>query len=66
MTGLGRHFQEIAAGTSADRDAEIGNGYRRCRYRRHVIIFREERDSVRILHVFHERMDIAGRTAEGK
>ncbi len=65
MTGLGRRFQEIASGTVAHRDAEIGNGYRRCRYERHVIIFKEERSSVRIVHVFHERMDIAGRVAEG-
>jgi toxin ParE1/3/4 len=64
LTGLGRRFQEIAAGTAAHRDAEIGNGYRRCRYRRHIIIFKEEPDSVRIVHVFHERMDIAGRIAE--
>lgn len=64
LTGLGRRFQEIAAGTAAHRDAEIGNGYRRCRYRRHIIIFKEERDWVRIVHVFHERMDIAGRIAE--
>ena len=65
-TGLGRRFQEIAAGTAADRDAEIGNGYRGCRYGRHVIVFKEERDGVRILHMFHERMDIAGRIADGK
>jgi len=66
LTGLGRRFQEIAAGTAADRDAEIGNGYRRCRYGRHIIIFKEERDWVRIVHVFHERMDVAGRIAEEK
>ncbi len=65
LTGLGRRFQEIAAGTAAHRDAEIGNGYRRCRYRRHIIIFREEPDSVRIVHIFHERMDIAARTTSG-
>ena len=65
LTGLGRRFQEIAAGTAAHRDAQIGNDYRRCRYRRHIIIFKEERDSVRIVHVFHERMDVAGRMAEG-
>jgi plasmid stabilization system protein ParE len=63
--GLGRRFQEIADGTATHRDAEIGNGYRRCRYRRHIIIFKEGSDWVRIVHVFHERMDIAGRIAEG-
>lgn len=64
LMGLGRRFQEIADGTASHRDAEIGNGYRRCRYQRHIIIFKEERDSVRIVHVFHERMDIVGRFAE--
>jgi plasmid stabilization system protein ParE len=62
---LNRRFREIAAGTAAHRDAEIGNNYRRCRYERHIIIFKEEVESVRILHKFHERMDIAGRLAEG-
>jgi plasmid stabilization system protein ParE len=62
---LGRRFREIAAGTAAHRDAEIGNGYRRCRYERHIIVFKEECDSIRILHVFHERMDFVGRIAEG-
>ncbi|MEA3051485.1 MAG: toxin ParE1/3/4 [Sphingomonadales bacterium] len=66
LTGLGRRFREIAAGTAAHRDAEIGSGYRRCRYRRHIIIFKEEGDSVRIVRVFHERMDIPGRLGEGK
>jgi plasmid stabilization system protein ParE len=65
LIGLGHRFRDIAAGTAAHRDAEIGNDYRRCRYRRHIIIFKEEGDSVRILHVFHERMDLAGRIAEG-
>jgi plasmid stabilization system protein ParE len=62
---LGRRFREIADGAAAHRDAEIGNDYRRCRYERHVIIFKEEGDLVRIVHVFHERMDVAGRIAEG-
>lgn len=65
LTGLGQRFREIAAGTATHRDAEIGNGYRRCRYQRHIIIFKEERDSVRIVHVFHDRMDIAARIADG-
>ncbi len=63
LRGLGRRFLEIAAGTAAHRDAEIGNGYRRCRYERHINIFKEEPDSVRIVHIFHERMDVAGRMA---
>jgi plasmid stabilization system protein ParE len=66
LTGLGRRFQEIAAGTAAHQDAEIGDGYRRCRYERHIIIFKDEGGSVRIVHVFHERMDIPGRLAEGE
>jgi plasmid stabilization system protein ParE len=61
---LGRRFRDIAAGTAAHRDAEIGDGYRRRRYKRHIIIFKEDHDWVRILHVFHERMDVAGRIAE--
>jgi len=64
LKGLGRRFRDIAAGTVAHRDAEIGDGYRRCRYKRHVIIFREECHSIRIVHVFHERMDVAGRIAD--
>jgi toxin ParE1/3/4 len=64
LRGLGRRFREIAAGTAAHRDAEIGNGYRRCRYERHIIIFKEESDSIRIVHVFHDRMDVPGRIAE--
>jgi toxin ParE1/3/4 len=64
LTGLGRRFRDIAAGTVSNRDAEIGEGYRRCRYRRHIIIYREDPDSIRIVHVFHERMDVAGRIAE--
>jgi toxin ParE1/3/4 len=65
LAGLGRRFREIADGAATHRDAEIGNGYRRCRYRRHIIIFKEGSDWVRIVHVFHERMDIVGRIAEG-
>ena len=65
LGGLSRRFREIAAGTAAHRDAEIGNDYRRCRYQRHIIIFKEERDWVRIVHVFHERMDVARRVEEG-
>jgi toxin ParE1/3/4 len=65
LRGLGRRFRDIAAGTAAHRDAEIGDDYRRCRYQRHIIIFKEERDSIRIVHIFHERMDVAGRIVEG-
>jgi toxin ParE1/3/4 len=63
LKGLGVRFEEIAAGIVAHRDAEIGGGYRRCRYQVHIIVFKEERDCVRIVHVFHERMDIPGRAA---
>jgi toxin ParE1/3/4 len=66
VKGLGRRFQEIAAGTVAHRDAEIDGGYRRCRYEFQVIVFKEERDFVRIVHVFHERMDIPGRASSGE
>ena len=61
LKGLGRRLEQLAAGTVVHRDAEIGDGYRRCRYERHVIIFKEEADSIRVVHVFHERMDIAER-----
>jgi toxin ParE1/3/4 len=65
LRGLGRRFEQIAAGTASHRDAEIEGGYRRCRYEAHIIIFKEERGFVRIVHVFHERMDIPGRLALG-
>ena len=65
LKGLSRRFRQIAAGTAAHRDAEIGNDYQRCRYGRHIIIFKEEVGAVRIVHIFHERMDIAGRLGEG-
>lgn len=64
LRGLSRRFGEIAAGTAAHRDAEIGNDYRRCRYERHIIIFKEEGDWVRIVHIFHERMDVARRVGK--
>ena len=61
LRGLGQRFEEIAAGTAAHRDAEIGGAYRRCGYEAHVIIFSEEPECVRILHIFHRSMDIPGR-----
>lgn len=66
LRGLGSRLAEIAAGTAVTRDAEIGGDYRRCRYEAHIIIFKEARDFVRILHVFHERMDIAQRIDSGE
>lgn len=65
LKGLGSRFNEIAAGAAVIRDAEIGGGYRRCRYEAHIIIFKEASAFVRIVHVFHESMDIAGRMAPG-
>jgi plasmid stabilization system protein ParE len=65
LQGLGNRFREIAAGTAVARDAEIGGGYRRCRYEAHIIIFKEASAFIRVLHVFHERMDIAERLLSG-
>ena len=64
LRGLGRRFEEIAAGIAAHRDAEIGGGYRRCGYEAHVIVFKKEADCVRILHIFHRSMDIPGRLSD--
>ncbi|MEA3063365.1 MAG: toxin ParE1/3/4 [Sphingomonadales bacterium] len=61
LRGLGRRFEEIAAGTASHRDAEIGGDYRRCGYESHIIVFRFEGDAVKVVHVFHRTMDIPGR-----
>jgi toxin ParE1/3/4 len=63
LRGLGRRFEEIAAGTALHRDAEIGGGYRRCRYESHIIIFKPDGEALRVVHIFHRSMDIAGRMA---
>lgn len=63
LRGLGQRFEEIAAGTALHRDAEIGGGYQRCRYESHIIVFRPEVDAIRVVHIFHRSMDMAGRMA---
>ena len=63
LRGLGQRFEEIAAGTALHRDAEIGGGYRRCRYETHVIVFKPEDEAIRVVHIFHRSMDMTGRMA---
>lgn len=60
LSGLGTCFESIAGGEAATRDVEgVGCGYRRCRYRSHVVIFAEGPNFVRIVRVLHVRMDQA-------
>jgi toxin ParE1/3/4 len=62
LGGLGILFKQIANGVARTRPAdEIRLGYRRIRYRSHVVFLVEDDASIRVMRVLHARMHFEAR-----